>query len=127
MAKDRSSRRRISARPGGWRFALTMLALVSFAFQTYLFQTHIHFTPETEAQFAGVGHVPGHDKYPPSQDPANCPICQEILHSGQFVSPAAQALLPPMVAVSTIALVDAALPFIVALSHDWRGRAPPSV
>jgi hypothetical protein len=129
MVKVRNPRTRASVRSGlrphGWRFVLTLLALASFACQTYLFQTHIHFAPETEAQLAG--HPIGHDRSPGSGDPANCPICQEILHSGQFVTPAAQVLLSPLAAVSTIVLVDAALPFVGALSHDWRGRAPPRI
>ena len=100
------------------------VATLAFAFQSYVVQTHIHFAPETA--IAGAHGANGHhDKYPANDDPANCPICQEILHSGQFITPAVQFVLPPSLAVSTIAVVDQALPHIFTPSHSWRGRAPP--
>ena len=112
----------------GWRLVVLYAAMLAFALQSYVFQTHIHthFPPATASADAHgtSGH---HDKYPANDDPANCPLCQEILHSGQFITPAVQFLLPPALAVSTIAVVDQALPHIFALSHSWRGRAPPHV
>jgi hypothetical protein len=131
MARAKASRLRNSATLTGWRQALVFAVLVAFALQGYIVQTHIHFSPEAAALLDadtgahaanGTSH---HDKYPPADDPANCPICQEILHSGQFITPSAQFLLPPTFAVSTITLVDRALPHILAPSHSWRGRAPP--
>lgn len=122
MAKAKALQSRATGLTG-WRLAVVCLALLTFAFQSYVVQTHIHFAPETLAHSQGAnGH---HDKFPANEDPANCPICQEILHSGQFVTPSAEFLLPPTFAVSTIALVDQALPHIFAPSHSWRGRAPP--
>jgi hypothetical protein len=128
MAKVRAKRVRARAALSGWRLALVYLALAAFALQTYVVQTHIHFAPAEAARLAGDANAANghHDKFPANDDPANCPICQEILHSGQFVTPAAQFLLPPSMAVSTIAVVDQALPHIFAPSHGWRGRAPPS-
>jgi hypothetical protein len=65
------------------------------------------------------------DKYPINEDPSNCPLCQEIAHSGQFVqSAAALAAVPASVSVHFIP-VDEALPSFFAVSHNWRGRAPP--
>lgn len=122
MAGTRALRSRSTALTG-WRFAVVCLALLAFAFQSYVVQTHIHFAPAM--QLSSGGHRGHHGKFPADEDPANCPICQEILHSGQFITPAAQFLLPPTLAVSTIALVDQALPHIFAPSHSWRGRAPP--
>ncbi|MGB8365444.1 MAG: hypothetical protein ACLQUZ_01565 [Rhizomicrobium sp.] len=122
----------------GWRLAVTSLAFAAFVLQSFVVQTHIHITHEAAARLAAyvAAHAPerlaqqagegGHEKHP-ENDPANCPICQEILHCGQFVAPAAQVFLPPAMAVSTIAVVDKALPFIFALSHAWRGRAPPRI
>lgn len=128
MAQARALRPRRTAALTGWRLALAYAVLLAFAFQTYVAQTHIHLTQAETAKLytGGTGHD-RHDKYPASDDPANCPICQEILHSGHFVTPSALAYAPPALAVSTIALVDTALPFILALSHSWRGRAPPQV
>ena len=125
MAKAKATRSRATTL-SGWRLGLVYVAMLAFAFQSYVVQTHIHFAPATAiADTQGAsGH---HDKYPANDDPANCPICQEILHSGQFITPAAQFLVPPSLAVSTIAVVDQALPHILAPSHGWRGRAPPHV
>ena len=123
MAKAKALRSRATAL-SGWRLVVIYAAMLAFALQSYVLQTHIHFAPATAiADTHGAnGH---HDKYPANDDPANCPICQEILHTGQFITPAAQFLLPPSLAVSTIAVVDQALPHILAPSHSWRGRAPP--
>ncbi len=133
------SRVSASARPTGWRLAVASVVFVAFAFQSFVAQTHIHFAPDALARLAAysASHAPKiaqggagqdrHDNHPDNDDPANCPICQEILHCGQFVAPAAQFILPPAMAVSTIAVVDKALPFVLALSHDWRGRAPPRI
>lgn len=118
--------RRPGAPLGGWRHALAYVLLAAFALQSYVVQTHIHLAPADAAKLfvSGPAHG-GHDRYPAGDDPANCPLCQEILHSGHYVTPAALAYAPPTLAVSTVLLVDAALPFIVALSHSWHGRAPP--
>jgi hypothetical protein len=124
MAKAKALRPRATAL-SGWRLAVIYTAMLAFALQSYVLQTHIHFAPATAlADTSGAnGH---HDKYPANDDPANCPICQEILHhGGQFITPSAQFLLPPTLAVSTIAVVDQALSHILAPSHSWRGRAPP--
>ena len=123
MAKAKAARSRATAL-SGWRLVVIYAAMLAFAFQGYVLQTHIHFAPATAiADTQGAsGH---HDKFPANDDPANCPICQEILHSGHFVTPAAAALLLPTLAVSTIALVDQPLPVVAAPSHSWRGRAPP--
>lgn len=118
----------------GWRLAVVSVAFVAFALQSFIIQTHIHFTPADTARLAAyaashqIAHDRDHhDKYPANEDPANCPICQEILHSGQFVAPAAHVFLPPTIAVSIIAIVKTELPFVAALSHDWHGRAPPRI
>ncbi|HEY1612697.1 MAG TPA: hypothetical protein VGF97_03255 [Rhizomicrobium sp.] len=115
----------------GWRFAFAALLALIFAFQTYVIQTHIH-VPAGLRSSVGVpvAGTPAtrqdrQDKYPANDDPANCPICQEMLHSGQFITPAAILALPPALAVSTIVTVEQALPFVFTLSHSWRGRAPP--
>ena len=130
MAKARARRSRVPANLAGWRLALIYLLIGAFGLQSYIVQTHIHLPESLSSSLAGSANLTPqpldhHDKYPPADDPANCPFCQEILHSGQFVTPIAQALLLPSLPVSTIALVEPALPFIFTLSHSWRGRAPP--
>lgn len=124
MGKSKALTRRATGL-SGWRLVLVYAVLAAFAFQSYVVQTHIHFAPASLAQLGSAPAGGHHDRWPANDDPANCPICQELLHSGQFVTPSAQFLLPPTLAVSTIALVDQALPFVFAPSHIWHGRAPP--
>jgi hypothetical protein len=84
----------------------------------------------TSAQAASVAKLAGGkrqnpDKFPANGDPANCPICQEILHAGQFVAPGAPALALPVAAISiAVLVVDIAAPPQRA-SHAWQSRAPP--
>jgi len=126
-------------RVSSWRQVLPMLMLVAFALQSYVTQTHIHFAGHVVTggfTFPGEGSKTvkalgtaqdqdDHDKYPPGDDPANCPICQEILYAGHYVAPAAVAVLLPMLAIRTIARVDAELPFVSSVSHIWQVRGPP--
>jgi hypothetical protein len=129
-------------RVSSWRQVLPMLMLVAFALQSYVTQTHIHFAGHVvtggfafpgedskapNAAALGAAQDKGdHDKYPSGDDPANCPICQEILYAGHYVAPSAIAVLLPTLAVQTIARVEAALPFISSVSHIWQVRGPPS-
>jgi hypothetical protein len=120
-----------------WQRVLLAFTLVAFGWQSYVTQTHIHFERSFAAgwtEFSGHGSKAfsakadgsKHDKYPANEDPANCPICQEILYAGQYVAPTALWVLPPTSAVSTTTVADADLPFVSTISHDWRGRAPPA-
>lgn len=117
------------------RFVI-IVTLLAFSVQTYLTQTHIHMASESRSALTletaaavtkaltGAPATPK-DKYPPNEDPANCPLCQELIHSGQFVTPAAAAILLPSLAVSVIDLVVSAPTLTRAVTHTWRGRAPP--
>ena len=106
------------------RLLITFFALFAFSLQTYIGQTHIHLAPDSFE--AGAAHKQAPDRFPANGDPANCPICQEVLHDGQFVTPSATTLLAPSLAASIIEIV-APLPRLVqAASHAWRSRAPPT-
>jgi hypothetical protein len=118
--RTRAVARRAKAWPA--RLAITLFALLAFALQGYVTQTHIHLT---HAMSVTLGVPAEHEKYPSKDDPSNCPICQEILHAGAFVTPSAAALLLPTFTVSTIALVIDTPVAIRTLSHSWQGRAPP--
>lgn len=123
-----------------WRQVLPMLMFVAFALQSYVTQTHIHvagyvatggigFVDEDQGPMTGnVAAKSGeHDRHSPADDPANCPICQEMLYAGHYVIPVAVAILLPFVAVSTVTIVEAIPLRIFAPSHNWQGRAPPQV
>ena len=115
-----------------------LVTLLAFSVQTYLTQTHIHHTASEgrgafahelaiagpEKALTGSPTVPK-DKYPPNEDPANCPLCQELIHAGQFVTPAVAAVLLPSLSVSVIEIVVVATPINRAVTHIWHGRAPP--
>jgi len=114
-----------------------LVTLLAFSIQTYLTQTHIHFTSEGQSSgvhaqlVLGGGKVASgmpvdrKDRYPANEDPANCPLCQELIHAGQFVTPAASALLLPSLSLSVIELTLQYAPLLHTVTHIWRGRAPP--
>jgi len=115
--------------------------LVAFALQSYVTQTHIHFdghavtgglgfTSEFAKSIPAKASLPAHgdhDKYPPAEDPANCPICQEMVSVGHFVMPAAVPVLLPALPVSIIHIVTVQSVRLFAPSHIWQGRAPPRI
>jgi hypothetical protein len=111
---------------------LTGLMLLTFLLQSYATQTHIHFLREVTAASvvqpdAGAlnKNVQGHKKNNPvPENPDTCPLCQ-LLYGGQYVAPNAIVFFLPMAAVSTIEITLGVLPHYDAVSHSWRGRAPP--
>jgi hypothetical protein len=116
---------------------VVLVTLLAFAVQTYLTQTHIHLASEgqpsrvhSQLVLAGgkvsIGTpVERKDRYPANEDPANCPLCQELIHAGQFVTPAASALILPSLSLSVIDLAVQSVPLVHAVTHIWHGRAPP--
>lgn len=119
-----------------------LFGLLAVALQSFVVQTHIHVQQpafRTQAislitlaasSMAGVELALGQDglpadNYPVNRDPANCPLCKELTHSGQYVSSASVlATLPFSVTVNFIVFREIA-PSLFAASHTWRGRAPP--
>jgi len=101
--------------------------LLTFALQSYVTQTHIHLAPGSFASYSELGAAKKQlpDKFPAQDDPANCPICQEILHSGQFVTPSAASALLPSLSVSIIAIVTQIVAVPKTASHTWQSRGPP--
>ena len=129
-----------------FRFAILLLGLLALAVQSFVVQTHIHI-PQGAGKAQSVSlltlaasaladkpHAAGdlctaavpRDKYPINEDPSNCPLCQEIAHSGQFVQSAALLAVLPFAANVHFIVFDEALPSFFAVSHIWRGRAPPA-
>jgi hypothetical protein len=126
------------ARESGWRRLVLAVAMLAFALQSYVTQTHIHyasvqafglssadvFTPV--AKDANGKAIP-EKKSPANDDPANCPICQAVAHAGQFVTPTAIGFALPSETVVFIPLAIAALTARETASHNWQGRAPPRI
>ena len=119
----------------GWRRLVLAVALLAFALQSYLTQTHIHFATSqvfglsSADEFTPVAaHAGGKTdpaKAPSKDDPANCPICQAVMHAGQFVSPSAISFVLPSEAVCVVPLAIVIAIARTAISHSWQGRAPP--
>ena len=143
LARDRT-RVAVVRVPSVARVAMGLLAFLAIALQSFVVQTHIHMGQGssgiqtisiiTAATNIGAFSAPSatpdaatpRDKYPINEDPSNCPLCQEIAHSGQFLqSAAALAAIPASVSVHFI-IFSEALPSFFAVSHNWHSRAPPS-
>lgn len=109
---------------GAGRSLLILVVLFAFSLQSFLIQTHIHNLPQSFQSVAGVSvSAPDSTKAPIDVD--KCFLCQEFVHGGAYVAPAAAAVLPPNAVVSLLPLRQA--PFLAAFpqSHNWMGRAPP--
>ena len=123
------------ARRASWaRHIVVLFTFVAIAIQSFVVQTHIHrageqsiisflsFDQATKAAPTGKRPV---DKFPDSDDPSNCPICQEFHASGAFVAPTAAVLaLPFYIHLSLIVFREPTVAIRV-LSHSWQDRAPP--
>ena len=121
---------------GGARRLFLALTLVAFALQSYVVQTHIHFEGNSDFGFAAAGNLSpdgqtvsaqtrNHGPSLPKDDPAHCPICQEFLHAGQYVTPTPIIALLITVVVVPIAIIREIAVTLTPVSHDWHGRAPP--
>jgi hypothetical protein len=109
------------------RYALALFMLTTLSLQTFVTQTHIHIG--TFAVTAGFyvdknAGTPGKPS-PLDGDTTNCLFCQEVLHSGQFITPSAATLALPSEVTSIIPIVLEIPHFIGAIPHGWQGRAPP--
>src|SRR6266567_8780397 len=98
LARDRAHVA-IARAPSMPRVAMGLLALLAVALQSFVVQTHIHMRQGssgiqtisiiTAAKNIGAFSAPAatqdaatpRDKYPITEDPSNCPLCQEIAHS----------------------------------------------
>jgi hypothetical protein len=116
--------RAIPSSPSAFRRLVMLFALLAFALQAYLVQTHMHGQP-------GVLSLKPHVSAPVQPAPfdplapANCALCQEILHAGTAITPdnsPSALLLTGIAMVPAIALLPAEA---LALTTGWRSRAPP--
>jgi len=113
----------------GARQIVATLALVFFAFTNFAVQTHIHLLPAAPNAVAAAGaqleRIPAPQKINPFDNPATCPLCQDMVFAGHFTTPAVIPVLPPAL-IALPATIAVAIPaYITAITHIWRGRAPP--
>jgi len=115
----------------GARQIVATLALVFFAFTNFAVQTHVHLLPAPAAPNAALAagtqleRIPAPQKTSPFDNPATCPLCQDMVFAGHFTTPAVIPILPPAL-IALPATIAVAIPaYITAITHIWRGRAPP--
>jgi hypothetical protein len=117
----------IAGKPSPARWLFTAFMLLAFALQSYAVQTHIHEQLNLPVHAKASTGDGAHTQKPtaPAKDaPDDCPLCQ-LLYGGQYVAPDALVFFLPLVAVRSIETELGALPRYDAVSHSWRGRAPP--
>jgi hypothetical protein len=108
------------------RAILAFVALLAFSFQGILVQSHFHnlgLSPGLNGAVSSGASVDG-GKAPLDAD--KCPLCQEAIHAGHYLLPAAAAAaavffagFAPVAAVRSVVLLP-------PCSHAWLGRAPPA-
>ena len=101
-----------------------LFALLAFALQAYLVQTHMHGQPGILSLKTHVSAPVQPAPFDPLA-PANCALCQEILHAGTAITPHTSELallLNGIVMAAAIALLPAEA---LAPTTGWHSRAPP--
>lgn len=104
--------------------AARVAALVLLAWQAVVAQAHVHFADRPVASFVAAGGQTARAGHRPDT-PLPCPVCREVAHAGQYLSPDVPLVGPP--AVIAPVLARASLPMFGrgSRSHAWRSRAPP--
>jgi hypothetical protein len=127
------------SRPVSWpQLLLAFCGVVALAVQSFVVQTHIHSAQRvaiTAVDTAAGGattspalraDTPAQgDRYPPSGDPANCPLCQEFAHTTLILHSSVDSVLLPDGAVAAVPTIAKPAHYRNSDSYNWRGRAPP--
>ncbi len=104
---------------------ITLFALLAFFIQSFALQTHIHSTLQPLASVTTAADTPAPSPLK-NQDPVDqCRLCQELVHSGVYVSP---SVVVVAASLDIVAAVFAALPAFAAdpvRAFSWQSRAPP--
>jgi len=106
------------------RTLLNLAVLAAFFLQSFLVQTHLH-KLLLPAEPAGGITVSAPSPAPSLPDTDSCLLCQEFIHGGVYLTPAAAAVLPPSAIVTLLPLMVSAPVSGRLISHIWMGRAPP--
>lgn len=104
---------------------VTLFALLAFFLQSFAVQSHIHPLDKPATAAAAVNNIPAPVKKIDPVDIGSCRLCQELIHAGAFVAPAATAVPASQ---SAAAIVFTALPLLAGLltpAFAWQSRAPP--
>lgn len=114
------------------RTLLAALMAFTLVVQGVVTQSHFH-NPGHELEAAGMVvkatsnglTLPAPLKLPINDNPANCPICQQLIHAGQFVAPAWLAPLLLIITLSSVEIETDTRSAFDTVSHSWLGRGPP--
>jgi hypothetical protein len=116
-----------------WRQFVAISVALLFGLSNYFVQSHVHIptslTIGSHASYQDHGPKSGAGLKLQSHndDPADCPLCQADIMSGAFVTPAPVVFVPIIAYVLTVFLPIAHGVRLTHLSHNWQGRAPPSL
>lgn len=110
---------------GALRTLLNLVVLVTFTLQAFLVQTHLHNLPVSLPTTGTVTASAPASKAPLDID--KCFLCQEYVHGGIYLTPAAAAVLPPSAVISLLPRIIETIAAARPQSHNWMGRAPPRV
>ena len=113
----------------GARQLFTALALLIFTVQSYVLQTHVHPPAAMTSAAMGGTRAPASWRKPakanPLDDPATCPLCQDLALVGHYTTPGAILLLAPFtdLVAKLICRNEGRLPS--RGRPAFYGRAPP--
>jgi hypothetical protein len=103
-----------------------LFMLVAFTVQGLAVQIHIHGDPLTALDHFTHVSAPAVPASQDPYDPANCPLCQELVHAGAYITPAVSDFVIILNAVA-FAPAFALLPHAATeRQHSWQSRAPPA-
>ena len=109
--------------------AVLLAVLLTFFWQSFVVQTHLHFEGGSYPIAASAGHTGAESQRPgpqsPSDLPSNCPICSEVAQAGNYLLPAPITFDPPATAIAWFAVAILLALALAQPSHGWRSRAPP--
>ena len=113
-----------------------LLALLAIIIQCFVVQAHIHapfgagaFVPASTGVAQPGGDSPDdaaklpRGKFTGGDDPSNCRLCQELVHT--FVAPSAALLAVSLAVTLWLLVLSKSAPFAIQAAHIWRSRAPP--
>ncbi|MBO9581866.1 MAG: DUF2946 family protein [Sphingobium sp.] len=112
----------------GARWFVLLAALMAFSWQSIVTHTHVHAHPGTHAaatiRTSDTAQLT--DDQSPADQPANCPICQEIGHAGDYLLPTALAFEMPRAPDQRPIVIPTVAPSLRQGLRPWNSRAPPN-
>lgn len=102
-------------------------ALLAFALQSFIAQTHIHDAWQASGDIVRLA-APGSaqpGKSPLDHSRPDCPFCQAVTHLGAALASPAPLLTLPFAWIETTVFVFTARADSVSAAHHWKSRAPP--